>query len=76
MDSVYEKLLKLGSCIIWPLTHDDPRVKGPQPRILSQQQREALEKMREDNRTDNGRESCPHLRSSNIFEDLLRRIRS
>lgn len=70
MDSVYEKLLKLGSGIIWPQAHDDPKVKGPQPRILSQQQQEALEKMREENRTDNGRKSHSHLPRS-LVEKLL-----
>ena len=71
MDSVFEKLLKLGG-VIWPPTHDDPRVKGPQPHILSRRQQEALEKMREGNRADDDRKSRSHLRPSDVGEDLPR----
>ena len=31
---------------IWPPTHNDPRIKGPQPRIITRRQREAIEKLR------------------------------
>ena len=43
-----EWLLNLCGYEIWPPTHNDPRVKGPQPRIVSKSQREAMERMRRD----------------------------
>ncbi|MBP5542766.1 MAG: hypothetical protein ILM98_01715 [Kiritimatiellae bacterium] len=49
MNFFWEKLLELCGGEIWPPTHNDPRVKGPQPHILTGRQREALEKMREEN---------------------------
>ena len=41
-----EWLLGLCGYKIWPPTHNDPRIKGPQPRILTRRQWEAMEKMR------------------------------
>ena len=41
-----EWLLNLCGYEIWPPTHNDPRIKGPQPRILTSRQREAMEKTR------------------------------
>ena len=43
-----EWLLDLGGMKIWPPTHNDPRIKGPQPRILTRRQWEAMEKMRQE----------------------------
>ena len=40
-----EWLLDLGGMKIWPPTHIDPRIKGPQPRILTRRQWEEMEKM-------------------------------
>ena len=40
-----ERLLELAGFKIWPPTHNDPRIKGPQPRILTKRQWEAMEKM-------------------------------
>ena len=40
-----EKLLELCGYKIWPPTHGDPRIKGPQPRIISKRQKEWLEKL-------------------------------
>ena len=41
-----EWLLNLCGYEIWPPTHNDPTIKGPQPRIISKRQREAMEKIR------------------------------
>ena len=40
-----ERLLELAGFKIWPPTHNDPRIKGPQPRILTKRQWEAMKKM-------------------------------
>lgn len=37
-----EWLLNLCGYEIWPPTHNDPRIQGPQPRIISKRQREAM----------------------------------
>lgn len=34
---------------IWPPTHNDPRIKGPQPHIISRRQRKAMERLRRGN---------------------------
>ena len=47
-----EKLLELCGCKIWPPTHDDPTVKGPQPRILSRCQREAIGNCKKEDEVD------------------------
>ena len=36
----------------WPPTHNDPRVKGPQPRLVTREQYERLMKMREEHGDD------------------------
>ena len=41
-----EWLLSLCGYEIWPPTHNDPRIEGPQPRILTRRQWEAMEKIR------------------------------
>ena len=41
-----EWLLNLCGYEIWPPTHNDPRIKGPQPRIITRRQWEAMEKTR------------------------------
>ena len=46
--SFREWLLNLCGYEIWPPTHNDPTIKGPQPRIISKRQREAMETMRID----------------------------
>jgi len=38
-----EKILNLCGYEIWPPTHGDPTVKGPQPRIVTQRQKGAME---------------------------------
>ena len=40
-----EWLLNLCGYEIWPPTHNDPRIEGPQPRIITKRQREAMEKL-------------------------------
>ena len=40
-----EWLLNLCGYEIWPPTHNDPRIQGPQPRIISKRRREAIEKV-------------------------------
>lgn len=37
-----EWLLDLCGYEIWPPTHNDPRIKGPQPRIITRRQADAL----------------------------------
>ena len=41
--SFREWLLNICGYRIWPPTHNDPRIKGPPPRILTRRQWEALE---------------------------------
>ena len=43
--SFREWLLNLCGYRIWPPTHNDPTIKGPQPRIITKRQWEAMEKM-------------------------------
>lgn len=40
-----EWLLNVCGYEIWPPTHNDPRIEGPQPRIITKRQREAMEKL-------------------------------
>ena len=49
MSSFREWLLELCGYKIWPPTHNDPTIKGPQPRILTKRQWEAMEKLRREN---------------------------
>ena len=42
-----KKILNLCGHEIWPPTHGDPTVKGPQPRILTRRQWEAMEEQRQ-----------------------------
>ena len=46
MGRLTEWLLGLGGMKIWPPTHGDPHIKGPQPRILTRRQWEAMEEQR------------------------------
>ncbi|MBR4170513.1 MAG: hypothetical protein IKR48_02555 [Kiritimatiellae bacterium] len=46
MNRLKEWLLGMAGMKIWPPTHDDPRIQGPQPRILTRRQHAAMEKMR------------------------------
>ena len=41
-----EWLLNICGYEIWPPMHNDPRIKGPQPRIITRRQWEAIKKMR------------------------------
>jgi len=41
-----EWLLNLCGYEIWPPTHNNPFIRGPQPRIITKRQRESMEKMR------------------------------
>ena len=45
--SLFEWLLNLCGCKIWPETHSDPRIKGPQPRILRSKQVKGMEKFQQ-----------------------------
>ena len=47
-----EKLMNMCGMYWWPPTHNDPRVKGPQPRLVSREQYERLMKMREEHGDD------------------------
>ena len=40
-----ERLLNLCGYEIWPPTHGDPRIKGPQPRIITRRQKKWMEKL-------------------------------
>ena len=44
-----KKILNLCGHEIWPPTHGDPRIKGPQPRIIAKRQKEWLEKLQREN---------------------------
>lgn len=43
--SLFEWLLKLCGYKIWPKTRNDPRVKGPPPRVLRSDQMKEMEKV-------------------------------
>ena len=43
-----EKLMNMCGMYWWPPTHNDPRIKGPQPRLVTREQYERLMKMREE----------------------------
>jgi hypothetical protein len=60
MNRFKEWLLELGGMKIWPPTHNDPRIKGPQPRILTKRQWEAMEKMHRE-REESGIEVVAHV---------------
>lgn len=47
-----EKILNLCGYEIWPPTHNDPTIKGPQPRIINKRQKEWLEKLQRENPSD------------------------
>ena len=47
-----EWLLNLCGYEIWPPTHNDPRIQGPQPRILTKRQWEAMEMLRREREND------------------------
>lgn len=49
-----EKILNLCGYEIWPPTHNDPRIKGPQPRIVTKRQKEWIEKIQRENPSDGG----------------------
>ena len=42
--SCQDSMLELTGYEIWPPNSGDPRIKGPQPRIISKRQKEWLEK--------------------------------
>jgi hypothetical protein len=60
MNRFKEWLLELGGMKIWPPTHNDPRIKGPQPRILTKRQWEAMEKMHRE-KEESGIEVVAHV---------------
>ena len=47
-----KKILNLCGHEIWPPTHGDPTIKGPQPRIINKRQKERLEKLQRGNPSD------------------------
>ena len=49
-----EKLMNMCGMYWWPPTHNDPRVKGPPPRLISREQYERLMKMREEHGEEDG----------------------
>ena len=49
---LFEKILNLCGHEIWPPTHGDPRIKGPQPRIITKRQKDWLEKLQRENPSD------------------------
>ena len=46
------RLLNLCGYEIWPPTHGDPRIKGPQPRIITRRQKKWMEKLQRENPSD------------------------
>ena len=51
-----EKLMSMCGMYWWPPAHNDPRIKGPQPRLVSREQYERLMKLRDEE--DKGSSSC------------------
>ena len=47
-----EKLMNMCGMYWWPPKHNDPRIKGPQPRLVTREQYERLMKMREEHGDD------------------------
>ena len=47
-----EKLMNMCGMYWWPPTHNDPRIKGPQPRLVTREQYERLMKMPEEHGDD------------------------
>ncbi len=45
--SLFEWLLNLCGYKIWPETHNDPRIKGPSPHILTSEQVKEIEKIQQ-----------------------------
>lgn len=70
-----ERLLELAGFKIWPSMHNGPRIKGPQPRILTKRQWEAMKKMQhgnEDNTVDNimhNEKSDSQVRKESVISD-------
>lgn len=50
--SCRDSMLELTGHEIWPPTHGDPTVKGPQPRIITKRQKEWIEKLQRENPSD------------------------
>lgn len=50
--SLREKMLNLCGMYWWPPKHNDPFIKGPQPRLVTREQYERLMKMREEHSED------------------------
>ena len=50
--SCQDSMLELTGYEIWPPNSGDPRIKGPQPRIISKRQKEWLEKLQRENPSD------------------------
>ena len=49
------KILDICGFKMWPPASDDPAMKGPQPRIISKRQWEALQKVQQ---TDSDTDTC------------------
>lgn len=47
-----KKILNLCGYKIWSPTHNDPHIKGPQPRIINKRQKDWLEKLQRENSSD------------------------
>lgn len=45
--SLFEWLLSLCGYNIWPKTHNDPRIQGPLPRVLTSEQVKEMEKFQQ-----------------------------
>lgn len=59
--SLREKMLNLCGMYWWPPKHNDPFIKGPQPRLVTREQYERLMKLRDEH----GEGDCP----SAVFRD-------
>lgn len=51
-----EHLLNLVGLYWWPPNHNDPRINGPQPRLITRAQYEALKKLQENEDEDEDEE--------------------
>ena len=53
--SLREKMLNLCGMYWWPPKHNDPFIKGPQPRLVTREQYERLMKLHDEH----GEGDCP-----------------
>ena len=63
-----EKLLNACGLYWWPPAHNDPRIKGPQPRIVTRRQYEQLMKLRNQSEDETTAPDCKPQQGCNAEE--------